>query len=88
MNAHNNHNAFLKDFLEMRKQTSPASKSPADVLPKKDTKKKTQLKEEPKSITQTNQPSLQSIIEEKPHRKVLIEFLQNKANEYTLQKMK
>lgn len=87
MNAHNNHNAFLKDFLEMRKQQNPLSKSPAEVLPKKE-KKKTQLKQEPKALTETSEPTLQSIIEEKPNKRIVIDFLQDKANAYTIQKMK
>ena len=86
MNGQNT-NPFLRDFLAMRKQQAPPTKSPADVLPKKE-KKKTQLKEEPKKTTETNEPSLESIIEEKPHRKVVIDFLQNRANAYTIEKMK
>jgi len=84
-----NNNAFLKEFLTMRKELvpkGPAGPSPTDVLPKKKNgraKAKPQLKQE----LQTEKPGLMTIIEEKPHKKVVIEYLQVKANELTGQKM-
>ena len=86
------HNPFLKDFIEMRKAMShkqetsqmPAS-SASHALPKKTPKKK---KAEMKSEQEVKDASLMTIIEDKPHRRVVIEWLQNRANEYTIEKMK
>lgn len=88
----NNNNSFLKEFLAMRKglapSTSPAaSKSPEDVLPKKKngrSKAKPQLKQE----LQTEKPGLMTIVETKPHKRVVIEYLQHRANDLTEEKMK
>lgn len=88
----NNNNAFLKEFLAMRKSITPASsaaatKSPEDVLPKKKngrSKAKPQMKQE----LQTEKPGLMTIVETKPHKRVVIEYLQLKANDLTEEKMK
>lgn len=74
----------------MRKAVKPTSQSPADVLPKKGEAKKTktQLKIEPKKNPDPMKPGINTIIEEKPKRKAVVEFLQERANELTLEKMK
>jgi hypothetical protein len=84
----NNNNGFLKEFLAMRKELKPSattSPSPADVLPKKDKRKpKPQMKKE----LETEKPGLMGIIENKPHKRVVIEYLQNRANELSEEKMR
>ena len=85
----NNHNAFLKEFLAMRKELTPhkpASKSPEDVLPKlKGNKEKPKAKLSKEQ--EVDKPGLMTIIQEKPHKKVVIAYLQTKANELTEKKM-
>jgi hypothetical protein len=80
-----NHNAFLKEFINMRKEAAPVQMA-HDKLPKKkgsDTKKKAALKAAP----HVENGGLQHIIENKPPRKEVIEYLQNRANHYTIEKM-
>ena len=76
------HNSFLMEFIKMRKELSPmkdASKSSgavklrSKVLYKKD--------ENPENN------SLAEIIEKKPHKRVVIEYLQERANAFTVEKM-
>jgi hypothetical protein len=84
-----NHNAFLKEFLSMRKDLSPAQPAIPKMaheaaLPKKDkSKKKSVLKPAP----HVENGQLQHIIENKPPKKEVIEYLQDRANHYTVQKM-
>jgi hypothetical protein len=86
-----NHNAFLKDFLEMRKTSkisgpSTTSGLASEVLPQ--TKKSARKpKKQIKAELETEKPGINTIIEEKPHKRVVIEYLQTKSNEYTTQKM-
>ena len=86
-----NHNAFLKDFLLMRKDLAP-TQSPLThmaheaALPKKGgarQKKKPSLKPAP----HVENGQLQHIIENKPPKKEVLEYLQNRANHYTVEKM-
>jgi hypothetical protein len=85
-----NNNAFLKEFLNMRKALHPTSSgsslSPADVLPKKG-KPKAKTKEALTEKQETKEPGLMTIIEDKPHKRVVIEYLQKRANELTAKKM-
>jgi hypothetical protein len=85
-----NNNAFLKEFLNMRKavnQKGPAaSLTPADVLPKK-SKTTAKTKEQLSERQERKEPGLMTIIEDKPHKRVVIEFLQKRANELTAKKM-
>ena len=77
-------NAFLHDFIRMRK----------DMTPFKDSSKATgAVKMKPKSRvsykkdTVAENNSLAQIIEKKPHRREVIEYLQERANTMTEQKM-
>lgn len=78
-------NGFLKDFLEMRKALVPTPKivgnpSPANPATKKRKEKFTKEQE-------TKDPTLATIIEDKPHKRVVVEYLQKHANSLTEQKM-
>ena len=88
-----NTNAFLKEFLAMRKSLTPApvsaaasSKAPEDVLPKNKNGRKP--KAEITKDQQTDKPGLMTIVENKPHKRVVIEYLQHKANDLTEEKMR
>ena len=78
-------NPFLQEFLQMRKTFQASGPAPADVLPK--SKKGRKPKEQFTKEQKVAKPGIQHIIEEKPKKKVLIEYLQNRANELTLQKI-
>lgn len=79
-------NAFLKDFLEMRKNLQPPSKIVGNPTPANpDTKKR---KEKFKKEQEVDGMSLMTIIEKKPHRREVIKYLQDRANHYTVEKMK
>jgi hypothetical protein len=81
-------NSFLKEFLEMRKGLS---KNPGEpVQAKKDPKKAVlEPKKKPKMTKEqiVEKPGLMTIVQDKPGRRVVIEYLQNRANELTEQKM-
>ena len=86
-----NHNSFLKEFLEMRKATTASTGSTgsgfaADALPQT---KKSKRKPKPqiKAALEREKPVINTIIEEKPPKRVVIEYLQTKANELTVEKM-
>jgi hypothetical protein len=83
-----NNNAFLREFLNMRKavNTTVSSASPADVLPKK-SKTKAKTKEKLSEIQERKEPGLMTILEDKPPNRVVIEYLQKRANELTEKKM-
>ena len=81
-------NSFLKDFLEMRKGLPSNPGEPAQK--KKDPKKAVlEPKKKPKMTKEQaiEQPGLMTIIQDKPGRRVVVEYLQNRANEFTEQKM-
>ena len=84
-------NAFLKDFIEMRKSITPNT-LPNLVSPNvKDTKNGVKVKKQKPPVTQnqeTSESTLAKIIEEKPPKKNVIAYLQTFANELTIQKMK
>ena len=79
-------NGFLKDFMEMRKSLVPPTPkivgkpTPANPVTKK-------RKEKFTNEQTTQNPTLATIIEDKPHKRVVIEFLQNHANHLTETKM-
>ena len=77
-------NAFLKDFLEMRKSLTPqqivGNPTPANPETKKRKEKFTKQQ-------QVKDASLATIIEDKPHKRVVVEYLQKRANGLTEQKM-
>jgi hypothetical protein len=77
-------NAFLKDFLEMRKSLTPqqivGNPTPANPESKKRKEKFTKQQ-------QVKDASLATIIEDKPHKRVVVEYLQKRANALTEQKM-
>ena len=86
-----NHNSFLKEFLEMRKVASmknPSSGSglASEKLPQT---KKSARKPKPqiKAALETDKPGINTIIEQKPPKKIVIAYLQEKANELTCKKM-
>jgi hypothetical protein len=81
-----NNNAFLKEFLNMRKNVSASSPAPSDVLPKKN-KPVAKTKEALSEKQERKEPGLLTIIEDKPEKRVVIEYLQKKANELTEKKM-
>ena len=79
------HNSFLKEFLNMRKTIVPSSIPVAPAAKKKDEKKK----KRPIEPTQTTESAgLAEIVENKPNKKVVIEYLQKRANELSAEKMK
>lgn len=78
-------NAFLKDFLEMRKALPTASQIVGNPKPANpETRKR---KEKFKKEQEVDKPGLQTIIEEKPNRKVVIAYLQHRANDLSVEKM-
>jgi len=83
-------NAFLKDFMEMRKALTPQGPAGgAKIVGKPEPanpdakKRKAKFKKE----QDTENTSLMTIIEKKPHRRDVIHYLQERANEFTTQKM-
>ena len=73
-----NNNPFLRDFLKMRQAVSV----PAQTHQKK--------KKEPDPIVKIGAPEMTAakIIEEKPKKSKVIDFMQDRANALTVQKMK
>ena len=86
-----NHNAFLKEFINMRKEFAPTQNpltrmAHETALPQKKgnrQKKKAALKAAP----HVENGQLQHIIENTPPRKEVIEYLQKRANDFTTEKM-
>ena len=75
------HNPFLRDFMKMRQAVSvPITHG----KPKVENKKPKPIK----PLQEATGPTIGQIIEEKPKKKVVIEFLQLKANKLTEEKMK
>lgn len=80
------HNAFLKEFLEMRKTlVPPTPKIVGNPQPANPASKKRKEKFTKEQTTQD--PTLATIIEDKPHKRVVVEYLQKHANHLTEQKM-
>ena len=78
-------NSFLGDFIKMRKEMTPprnAVNAPGAVK-----KAGTNIKHEPKSTIEVIDTSLQRILDNKPPKKEVIEYLQERANAYTVKKM-
>jgi len=80
-------NSFLKDFMEMRKGLKPNSIPKDSHIPTPVQKKK---RGEPKTTQEldTINTTLQKIVEDKPPKKQVVNYLQEKANYYTVEKMK
>lgn len=81
-------NSFLKEFLEMRKGLPASPGEP--VKAKKDPKKASMEPKKKAKFTKeqtVDKPGLMTIIQDKPGRRVVIEYLQNRSNEFTEQKM-
>ena len=77
-------NAFLKDFVDMRKTLNPqaAVKTPIDAV-KDEKKKKMKMSKNPIPLD----TGLQHIIEEKPGRKKVEEYFGNRISELYAKKM-
>jgi chemotaxis protein CheY-P-specific phosphatase CheC len=78
-------NSFLGEFIKMRKEMTPpgnAANAPGAVK-----KAGTNTKHQSKSTAEVMDTSLQRIIDNKPHKKEVIEYLQERANAYTVKKM-
>lgn len=78
-------NSFLNEFIKMRKEMTPprnAADAPGAV---KKTGTNTKHKSTPSQ--QVIDTSMQRIIDNKPHKKEVIEYLQERANGLTVQKM-
>lgn len=73
--------AFLSDFLDMRKSIGNASKATNPAA------EKAKMRGEGVQKKEAIDMSLQHIIEKKPGRKVLEEFLQKRCDELTAAKM-
>ena len=76
-----NNNPFLRDFLKMRQAISV----PAQPHPKAPKKNK-----EPEPLKKLGAPemSIAKIIEEKPKKLKLMDWMQERANQLTTEKMK
>ena len=76
-------NSFLDEFIKMRKEINPLSHvkpgvSPAVIPARKDVPAK-------KAVVRDS--GLAHIIEKKPHKRVVLEHLQKRANDLTSEKM-
>jgi predicted ArsR family transcriptional regulator len=78
-------NQFLREFVEMRKNISPVGKIVGNPQPANPSAKKRKEKFAKQQETLTT--SLAKILEEKPGKKELIAFLQNRANDLSTEKM-
>jgi hypothetical protein len=78
-------NGFLKDFMQMRKSLNQSqTPQPAASSPPVKGKKEKKITKEQKVIG----GGYQHIVENKPPRKDVIFYLQDRANELTVEKMK
>ena len=73
--------AFLKEFMDMRKNVNKTAKTPVEV-------KKVRKGEVKPIDTGLDGTSLASIIEKKPSKKVVGEYLQKRCDELSKEKMK
>jgi hypothetical protein len=78
-------NAFLKEFIEFRKALQPSptivgNPKPANPATKKRKEKFTKEQEK-------KDCSLMTICQEKPHKRVVIDYLQDRCNYFTEAKM-
>ena len=87
-------NGFLKDFMALRKSLQPSMTTPGKMIaptsgsaepPKK--KGGRPSKQTPLTQTPEGSTTLAKIIEEKPKRGIVEDYLQNRANEETIKKM-
>lgn len=87
-----NGNGFLKEFMALRKSLQPSMTSPGKMIqptsaepPKK--KGGRPSKQSPLTQSPEGSTTLAKIVEEKPKRSVVEDYLQNRANEETIKKM-
>jgi hypothetical protein len=75
-------NSFLSEFMKMRKELNPGITKVSNAQQAPPKKDKASKKQEVKN------PGLGHIIEKKPHKRIVIEHLQDRANALTVEKMK
>jgi hypothetical protein len=73
--------SFLKEFMDMRKQVSKVEKTPVEA-------KKIRKGETKPIETALDGTSLASIIEKKPSKKVLQDYMQKRCDALSKEKMK
>jgi hypothetical protein len=92
-------NPFLTDFIQMRKSIAPTI-SPSSgfvsssVLPQNDSKvnkqgkakEKTKAKKEIKLDQDYSEVTINHIMEQKPRKRIVLEWLQTRANQLTMKK--
>ena len=75
-------NSFLDEFIKMRKEINPlcgVKPGVSSVIPAR--------KDVPSKKAVVKDSGLAHIIEKKPHKRVVLEHLQKKANDLTTEKM-
>lgn len=75
-------NSFLSEFMKMRKELNPGITKVSNAPPTAPRKDKPSKKQE------VLNPGLGHIIEKKPHKRIVIEHLQERANALSVEKMK
>lgn len=83
-------NGFLKDFMSMRKNLQPSTLHPGKMVSGPPAEKKKggrPSKQTPLTQSPEGSLTLAKLVEEKPKRGIVEEYLQNRANEETLRKM-
>jgi len=73
--------AFLKEFMDMRKNVNKNAKAPEEL-------KKIRKGQTKPIDTAVDGTTLASIIEKKPSKKVIAEFIQKRCDELSKEKMK
>lgn len=76
-------NDFLRQFLEMRKAIAPSGAAAAHIDPKSTSKRAKKTS----SVQKITDGGLQHIIENKPGRKDLEEYMQHRCDELTAERM-
>jgi hypothetical protein len=83
-------NAFLKDFIDMRKGLVPSGVSGTVQLVdplKKDTKKGKKKPTTALELADEGKMTVAKIVEEKPKHRPVLEFIQDRCNDLTKAKM-
>ena len=75
-------NSFLADFMKMRKEINPLPHGKPGV-----TSITPARKDKPSKTAVVRDSGLAHIIEHKPHKRVVLEYLQKHANDLTTEKM-
>jgi hypothetical protein len=78
-------NSFLHDFIKMRKEAQPLANAAGATGAVK--KRGTNTKDVGKASPDRLNGGLQRIIDEKPHKREVIDYLQERANGLTVEKM-